>query len=498
MKVQKVFIFLLFIFSTNLLPNLALAWPWDEKEKDPKIIKQQELDKISHQLQNARDKLQRLIAKRWQKKQSYVNRRETDKEQLASLREIQERAYNEQSRIKEEVFAQEKTIEDTKEKTNEIKEGWRVVGLTYEEILEKEAELIPASFPLDVEKRRLKLEKVRNASTAEGVIQGFDAYMDFFYHFILKGSKISLQKETILPENGLPVDVNVARFGSVLGYGINEKNQSWLISQTGRLGASRFSVDSITSPILKSFLNDSFPKWITSANVFGNVIIDIIQNASSKNLISGKQIGKIERIKHYLKKGGVVMIPLLALFGWALYLMIYKFIQLNILRKLNIKESKKVIYHLENTQIDNAIDLIQKMKGPIAKVIATCLDYDKKERDQAEKAVKEVMIKEVPGLNRHLNTLAVIAGAAPLLGLLGTVTGMISLFDVITNYGTGDPKIMASGISEALITTQTGLVVAIPILLIYNSLRNRKNRLLEEMQKNAMIILNRIWPGGVT
>jgi len=92
----------------------------------------------------------------------------------------------------------------------------------------------------------------------------------------------------------------------------------------------------------------------------------------------------------------------------------------------------------------------------------------------------------MPGLASHLNTLAVIAAVAPLLGLLGTVTGMISLFEVITRFGTGDPKLLAGGISEALITTEVGLIVAIPILLIHNYLRNRKNRIGSDLQLHAM------------
>ena len=71
---------------------------------------------------------------------------------------------------------------------------------------------------------------------------------------------------------------------------------------------------------------------------------------------------------------------------------------------------------------------------------------------------------------------------------------MISLFKVITHYGTGDPKMLASGISEALITTETGLIIAIPLLLIHNALRNRTNRIMVEMEKGAIRILNRLWP----
>ena len=71
---------------------------------------------------------------------------------------------------------------------------------------------------------------------------------------------------------------------------------------------------------------------------------------------------------------------------------------------------------------------------------------------------------------------------------------MIKLFEVITSYGTGDPKILAAGISEALITTEVGLIIAIPVMIIHNFLRNRADDILTATEKHAMRILNRLWP----
>ncbi len=87
---------------------------------------------------------------------------------------------------------------------------------------------------------------------------------------------------------------------------------------------------------------------------------------------------------------------------------------------------------------------------------------------------------------RYIDTIIVLAAAAPLLGLLGTVTGMISTFDVMAQFGTGNAKAMASGISEALITTQTGLFVAVPGLFMGNFLRRRVENLTDKMQRFAM------------
>jgi biopolymer transport protein ExbB len=110
--------------------------------------------------------------------------------------------------------------------------------------------------------------------------------------------------------------------------------------------------------------------------------------------------------------------------------------------------------------------------------------------------VKEVLLREVPRLERHLTTLSVLAAAAPLLGLLGTVSGLIAMFQVITQHGVNDPKLLAGGIGEALIATETGLLIAIPTLLGHNFLANRVDRIVADMEFYALKALNRVWPKG--
>lgn len=490
---------LLTLVALLLSPGVAAAWdfPWEKKKgPDPNLIrKKKQLDAINARLQRERDKLQRLIAERWKKKQSHVARRETDKETLTRLREAQQRAYREEARVKEECFAREKTIEDAKSAASEARAGFKHVKSTFEEKLEKEADKVNSSFPMDLETRRQALEQVRSAVAEKGTLAGLDAYIDYLRGNVKQGLSITLSRERILPDSGRPVTVQLARFGSVFAYGMNEANKAWVITQTGRLGAGRFSVTPVEALGLRSFLTKAYPGWIAAGAVSGPILTDIIQNAQSRNLISGKKLSRYDELKQYFDKGGVTMYPLLFLPIWALLIILYKFLQLAGLQRLNRGTSRKVVAKLEQGDVEGARALVKKRGGTVARVVAACLRHSDRTRESAEQAVKEVMVNEVPALNRHLSTLAVIAGAAPLLGLLGTVTGMISLFEVITNYGTGDPKIMAAGISEALITTQTGLVVAIPILLVHNMLRNRKNRLQDETERSAVVILNRIWPG---
>jgi biopolymer transport protein ExbB len=107
-----------------------------------------------------------------------------------------------------------------------------------------------------------------------------------------------------------------------------------------------------------------------------------------------------------------------------------------------------------------------------------------------EDAVQEAVLHELPRLERFLPTIAILASVAPLLGLLGTVTGMILTFEMIATLGSGNPRIMAGGISQALITTASGLVVAIPILLTHSFLAARVDRLIADMERFAAMLLN--------
>ncbi len=99
---------------------------------------------------------------------------------------------------------------------------------------------------------------------------------------------------------------------------------------------------------------------------------------------------------------------------------------------------------------------------------------------------RESLHKNLPALHENLSTLSVIAAASPLLGLLGTVSGIMATFHVITLYGAGNPAMMAGGIAKALLTTEAGLVVAFPLILLHNHLRNRADEIENETLETAL------------
>ncbi len=123
--------------------------------------------------------------------------------------------------------------------------------------------------------------------------------------------------------------------------------------------------------------------------------------------------------------------------------------------------------------------------NPLGRVLATYDANRNVDTETVELKLSEAVLKETPALTRGLLFLKVIAAVAPLAGLLGTVTGMIKTFQVITLYGAGDPKLMAGGISQALVTTVLGLVVAIPMVLLHTYLNGRSRRVLSILQEQS-------------
>jgi biopolymer transport protein ExbB len=133
-----------------------------------------------------------------------------------------------------------------------------------------------------------------------------------------------------------------------------------------------------------------------------------------------------------------------------------------------------------------AISLCKRNNSSIAHVVRVGIENYGKKRDVIKEKIEEVGRREAASLERYINVIGTIAGVSPLLGLLGTVSGMIKSFNIISMQGVADPASLAGGISEALITTAAGLVVAIPTFVIYRYLSNKADSLILEMEENSI------------
>lgn len=145
---------------------------------------------------------------------------------------------------------------------------------------------------------------------------------------------------------------------------------------------------------------------------------------------------------------------------------------------------------LSANRLDEARATAARAWGSSGRVLRATLANLEAERTALEDTVAEAVLKETPRIERFGAAITVFAAVAPLLGLLGTVTGMMATFDVITVHGTGDPKLLSGGISEALITTKLGLVVAIPTLLVGTLLRGWAETIQVNMERAALHVIN--------
>jgi biopolymer transport protein ExbB len=168
--------------------------------------------------------------------------------------------------------------------------------------------------------------------------------------------------------------------------------------------------------------------------------------------------------------GGIVGYVITAVFAFAIALAAWRFVVL-------MGMSSQVTAQLQSDTSDT--------NNPLGRVLQVAADNPKLDAESLELKLHEAVLKERPEIESGLNLLKVISMVAPLMGLLGTVTGMIITFQMITLFGAGDPKAMAGGISQALITTVLGLVVAIPTVLMHTLVNGKAQRILHVLEEQS-------------
>jgi biopolymer transport protein ExbB len=191
-----------------------------------------------------------------------------------------------------------------------------------------------------------------------------------------------------------------------------------------------------------------------------------------------------------LEIGGVVMWFLLGFSVVALAFIIERFIALR-RAKINVNEFLAKIRKalLVNRSVRDAIKICEQYRGPVASIMKAGLVKYGQPKEDIEKTIENAALYEMGRLERGLTVLATIANVAPLLGFLGTVTGMIASFDALAEAGLSNPGLVAVGIKEALYTTAAGLFIAIPVQIAYNFFMSRINRFVRDIETAANMLL---------
>lgn len=193
-----------------------------------------------------------------------------------------------------------------------------------------------------------------------------------------------------------------------------------------------------------------------------------------------------------LEQGGVIMWIIISLSVVAAVIIIERLL---FFRKIRLDEEKminRLKSTLQKSHFDEALSICENNPSPITNLMRVGIEHRSYPSETIKQTILDAANLEIPSMEKHLPALGTITHIAPLLGLLGTVTGNISAFGVLGRLGSvGDPGLLAKGIAEALLTTAAGLIVAIPAIIFYNYLANKVNHIIIRLENrvNELVLL---------
>ena len=221
----------------------------------------------------------------------------------------------------------------------------------------------------------------------------------------------------------------------------------------------------------------------------------------------------IESLRNTYEAGGVVMLPILLAGVVGFYFLFASWLRIGgdffrkditrVVRRMQSdlngeKTAAGNVSIADEQRVQATLTRLRKRGGFLSRELSYAIDVAQKNYDEFRDYMQVRMMKSVRYMEQGNHIVSVMAAAAPLLGLLGTVTGMVSTFEVITLYGNQNPVLMADGISEALISTQSGLLIAFPLTLLKQRLDERIEILTHEMELGATVIDNYFVSKGET
>ncbi len=281
-------------------------------------------------------------------------------------------------------------------------------------------------------------------------------------------------------ENGAVRDVTFALVGPIAVYGTRDGSGAGLAEQM--LGSLQPNMVPLDDPQLT--------QEIASLASTGQGTLPFDPSLGNALKVEDTK----ETLIEHISKGGPVMVPILLLAAAALLVALVKWFQLSRVRTPSERRIKVLFEAVKRGDRAKAGAEVRGVPGPTGEMLSAGVEHLDEPKELIEEVMYEKLLETRLRLESWLPFVAMSASAAPLLGLLGTVTGMINTFKLITVFGSGDAKTLSSGISEALVTTEFGLIVAIPSLLLYAFLSRKAKRMIDRMEKTAVSFLNRISP----
>lgn len=276
---------------------------------------------------------------------------------------------------------------------------------------------------------------------------------------MVESGRIVTSTQKIVDRNGQEVDAQVTRVG--LFNVVAEGKYLQHIPETGRLVEFARQPDSRYLQGPKAISAGEEEPFSFAIDPVRGQLLSILTQAPN--------------LRERVGQGGVIGYIIIGLGIFAVLLAVARYAIL----LLESRRIRRQLADMSNPGNDNAL----------GRILLAYKALSTPDIETLELKMGESVLKEVPRINRHLPLLKIVAAVAPLLGLLGTVTGMIITFQAITLFGAGDPRLMAGGISQALITTVLGLSVAIPVLLLHNIVQSRARLMTDILRHEAVAVV---------
>jgi biopolymer transport protein ExbB len=281
-------------------------------------------------------------------------------------------------------------------------------------------------------------------------------------------------------ENGKQTQGTIIHLGNIAAYGVSDEGSGGLVPA----GGGNFKVWKDSGADNAVALSKNEQPDLLKLFLFESRT-NAIEETREKTIVS------------IIDSGGPIGWVIVILGGVALLLILARAYLLRLNGANTNKLTDQIIEQLASGELDVAKKSCEDDSSAIGRVLHYTLRHLKDDRDHMEGIVYEAILQESGPLDRFGPAILVIASIAPLLGLLGTVTGMIETFDMITEFGTGDPKLLSEGIAIALVTTELGLIVAIPTLLLGSILSSWEKNIKRDMEHSALRIINVFLGGGL-
>lgn len=419
------------------------------------------------------------------------------KDEYSVINEKVESARTERNNLTEQVYI-------LKENLARIEEQYQVIEseqIDFEnkvlEAIDSEGKRLLNAFPYLLNRNLPKVNEMRSLSQSgnlQNTIQEFFVYKN---NIVEEGESIEFGTSVyISDEDQSRFSATYVRAGFVHMSYYSDKQTAVLLRVPGLQGTT-YEWESQVPGSTEDMVAEAVNKGLKNQGKDSMVDIPVDPAQSGKKLKSFIQEsggGFIAAIVTFFNDGGFIMYIMLPLLIFAIFIMIErgKFYWGNSVKRAHYVEG--ALTALKEQDKEKAKSVLEENNSVFSRILLSLLNSKQSSRDESERVMDERLIQEAPAFEKRLPTLAVIAAVAPLLGLLGTVTGMISLFDVITLYGTSNPKILAGGISIALVTTQAGLGLAIPIMMVHHMLVRTKTAIMNNIERFSIEALNIIYP----